>query len=103
MNMIIFSDNYPKLHKQTTAKLVAVEHITINTKKHKELLKYDCKKSDGTFFKIEDGEYIQLILIGNKHIPFCTLRKPQPDYKLHYYKKLIGKELKIVIKKDPQI
>ena len=101
--MIIFNDNYPKLYNQTSAKLVAVEFITINKERHQELLEYDTIKSDGTYCPIENGEYVQLILLGDKHIPFCTLRRLDRNYKLQYYKSLIGSQIKIVIKKDPQI
>lgn len=97
MEMIIFEGEYPKLHNQNTAKLVAAEKITINQSKHHELLEYDTKRTDGTYYKIDDGDYIQLIFIGDKYIPFCTLRRAYPEYKLNYYKKLIGKTIKIVI------
>ena len=100
MKMIIFEGEYPKLHNQNIAKLVAVETIKINQSKHQELLEYDTKRSDGTYYQINDGDYIQLIFIGDKHIPFCTLRKFS-GYSLNYYKELIGSTLKIVIKKGP--
>lgn len=103
MNMIIFDSKYPKLHNQVVAELVAAKSITINKDKHKELLEYDTKRPDGTYYNIEEGEYIQLIFVGDKHIPFCTLRKANSNYKLNYYKKLIGKVLKIVITKAPRI
>lgn len=101
MNIIFFDDNYLKLHNQTTAKLVAIESIKINNDKHKELLQYDTIKSDGSYYPINNELYIQLIFIGDKHIPFCTLRK-FGGYKWSYYKTKINEEFKIVIKKDPK-
>ena len=102
MNIIFFDDNYPKLHNQTTAKLVAIESIKINNDKHKELWQYDTKKSDGSYYPINNEQYLQLIFIGDKHIPFCTLRKFS-GYSLNYYKNKINEEFKIAIKKDPKI
>ena len=105
MNIIFFDDNYPKLHNQTTAKLVAIETIRINNEKHKELLEYDTIKSDGSYYPIDtnnNNQYIQLVFIGNKHIPFCTLRK-FGGYNWSYYKTKINDLFKIVIKKDPKI
>lgn len=102
MKEIKFNDNYPKLHGQTAATLIAVSRIKIDTEKDKELLKYDTKKSDGTYYEIKDGLYIQLVFLGDKAIPFCTLRSALPAHKVEQYKAQIGKPFKIVIEKEEQ-
>ena len=102
MKEIKFNDNYPKLHGQTAATLIAVSRIKIDTEKDKELLEYDTKKSDGTYYEIKDGLYIQLVFLGDKAIPFCTLRSALPAHKVEQYKAQIGKPFKIVIEKEEQ-
>lgn len=100
MKEIKFNDNYPKLHGQQTATLVAVTRIKIDTEKDKELLEYDTKKSDGTYSEIKNGLYMQLIFLGNKAIPFCTLRSALPAHKVEQYKAQIGRPFKIVIEEQ---
>lgn len=51
MIAIKFSSNYPKLHLQTSAKLVAVEDIRIDKNTPKELIEYDTKNSNGEYYK----------------------------------------------------
>lgn len=102
MKEIKFNDNYPKLHGQTVATLIAVSRIKIDTEKDKELLEYDTKKSDGTYYEIKDGLYMQLVFLGDKAIPFCTLRSSLPAHKVEQYKAQIGKPFKIVIEKEEQ-
>ena len=102
MKEIKFNDDYPKLHGQKTATLVAVTRIKIDTEKDKELLEYDTKKSDGTYYEIKNGLYMQLIFLGDKAIPFCTLRSALPAHKVEQYKTQIGRPFKIVIEKEAQ-
>ncbi len=90
---IDFSGDYPKLHGQTTAELLAVLPIRIDKDTPKELFEYDTKKSDGTYYKLKTGDYIQLVFVGNLGIPFCTIRTKRNKYsedKEAYYKKHIG-------------
>lgn len=70
MNTINFSHYYCKLWNQTTAKLIAVKDIEINDSTNKDLLEYDTKIVDGTYYLLKNGKYIQLIFLGNKRIPF---------------------------------
>lgn len=105
---IKFSHDYPKLHGQRSAYLLAVEPLTIDINTSDELLEYDTATGDGGHYKLEHGEYIQLIFIGCEHrIPFCTIRKReswfngQKNDKFAYYRKLIGQIFNIEItKKD---
>lgn len=105
MNKIKFSKIYPKLWGQTQAKLIAVEDITIDENTDKDLIEYDTKASDGSYYKLNKGKYIQLIFLGNKNIPFCTIRSKYGasapflrDYidKTEYYKSKIGEMFDIV-------
>lgn len=45
---IKFSGDYPKLHGQTSAELIAVRDIRIDRDTPAELLTYDTTKSDGS-------------------------------------------------------
>jgi len=98
---IKFSSDYPKLHGQTSAELLAVKPIRIDKNTPKELLEYDTKKTDGTYYKLMAGDYIQLVFLGNFGIPFCTIRSKRNRYaedKESYYKQFIGQvfEVKMV-------
>ena len=100
MNQIKFSKEYVKLHGQTTAKLLAVYPQTINNT-YKELIDYDTIATDGTRYELKPGKYILLVFIGDKHIPFTTIRSDKPAMngmksKWDYYKEKIGEDFAIV-------
>lgn len=97
MQSIKFSGDYPKLHGQQTATLVAVAKIKIDKNTPQELFEYDTKKSDGTYYDLKSGIYLQLIFLGDKSIPFCSIRSAFPSHKVEYYKSSIGKKFNIVI------
>lgn len=97
---IKFSSEYPKLHGQTSAELLAVKPIRIDKNTPKELLEYDTKKADGTYYKLRTGNYIQLVFLGNLGIPFCTIRSKRNMYaedKEAYYKQFIGQEFYVEV------
>lgn len=103
---IKFSHNYPKLHGQKSAYLLAVEPITIDANTPEELLEYDTTTTEGTRFPLKHGEYIQLIFIGcDYRIPFCTIRardhwfNGQKSDKFSYYRSKIGQIFNIDIRK----
>ena len=100
-NEIKFSKNYPKLWGQTLAKLIAVEDINIDENTNKDLLEYDTKAIDGSYYELKKGKYIQLIFLGNKNIPFCTIHSGQLSGKMgnkkEYYQAKIGETFNIVI------
>lgn len=103
MNRIGFSHKYPKLHRQKTATLLAVRELLIPKDLNDDLLRYDTVFDDGSgkgYFPLPDGEYLQLIFIGNKHIPFCTIRSKWGVHKnkKEYYESKIGEEFEIHIK-----
>ena len=63
---------------------------------HPDLVEYDTKKSDGSYYPLPKGNVIQLLFLGDKNIPFCTIRRWTPQ-KFDYYVSLIGETLKIEI------
>ncbi len=109
MNQIPFSHNYPKLWGQKTGKLVYVQLLDAkDVQKNKDLLEYDTKYDSNLrglyeYYPLpKSGNLIQLVFIGDKGIPFCTLR---PEYskignKLEYYQSRIGQDFEIVMKDD---
>ena len=102
MNVINFSHNYYKLWDQTTAKLIAVEDIEINDSTNEDLLEYNTKIVDGTYYLLKNGKYIQLIFLGDKGIPFCTIRPAYNKFgdKKKYYTGKIGEQFIIKIKES---
>lgn len=109
IHRIKFSHDYPKLHGQITAELLAVRPIRIDRNTPDELLEYDTTYYEKPFkdetslyaekrrFPLPTGDYIQLIFLGNLRIPFCTIRKAWPPQKVDYYKALIGRHFEIHI------
>ena len=83
MNTIKFSHEYPKLHGQTSAELLAVRPIKIDAHTPKELLDYDTTYEGGRY-PLKSGDYIQLIFLGNLRIPFCTIRSAYPASKVMF-------------------
>lgn len=99
---ISFSHEYPKLHGQTSATLLAVIPIRIDRNTPRELLDYDTTYYDENrvrrHFPLPTGNYIQLVFLGNLHIPFCTIRPAWPPQKIEYYKAAIGYDFAIHVK-----
>lgn len=83
------------------AKLIAIEDINIDENTNKDLIEYDTKADDGSYYELKKGKYIQLIFLGNKNIPFCTIRSGQSSRKMgnkkEYYQAKIGETFNIVI------
>lgn len=108
MNVIKFSHDYPKLHGQTSAELLAVRPIHIDRYTPQELLEYDTKYIEINakrwagykYYPLTTGVYIQLIFLGDLRIPFCTIRKAYPPRKVEYYNSKIGEVFQIEIKED---
>ena len=108
MKHIIFSHEYPKLHGQHTAELLAVRPITIDKNTPNELLEYDTTYYD-TFvefgaiiqqkrhYPLKPGNYLRLIFDGDKGIPFTTIRKAYPPQKIDYYKQAVGETFEVWI------
>ncbi len=99
MREIKFSHNYTKLWGQSRATLLACRMIKYNEKFDFSLKEYDTKIEHGEYYPLNNGNYLQLVFIGEKHIPFCTLRPPYNKFgnKKEYYEKLIGETFQVVI------
>lgn len=106
MPKIKFSHNYPKLHGQTSAVLLAVRELYFPKDSNHELLEYDTSYPSPhgiDFYPLPAGPYLQLIFVGNKHIPFCTIRPKYGGFRKNkkgYYEGQIGKAFSIVIIED---
>ena len=105
MYKIKFSHDYRKLHGQHQARLMAAFKLDIGKEDltSSALLAYDTLATEGTRYKLNPGEHVLLLFLGDKGIPFTTIR---PRYnrqrmdKLAYYSGLINQEFEIVINKE---
>lgn len=99
MREIKFSHHYKKLWGQSRATLLACRMIKYDERYDFSLKEYDTKTRNGDYYALKDGTYLQLVFIGEKHIPFCTLRTPYNKHgnKKEYYENLIGQTFQIVI------
>ncbi len=110
MAQIKFSHEYPKLWNQKRAELIAVRMIGKSKNFHKDLIEYDTKFRcnirldhhgneqdwDEDYYKLQEGvDFIQLVFIGGKLIPFCTIRRYTKE-KYEYYQNMIGEEFEVV-------
>lgn len=95
MQEIRFNNNYKKLHNQKTAVLAQTGAIKGNTIPE-DFVEYDTDRK----YKINrKGNYLYLLFIGEKMIPFTTLRK----LNIENVKKYVGREgdsFNIVIKEQ---
>ena len=95
MSRIKFSHNYPKLWNQKEAVLINVQVIDDNDLTE-DLVEYDTKIKEGVYYPLPKGKKLHLTFIGDKWIPFCTIRR-FTEQKAEYYRDLKGKCFKIVI------
>ena len=103
---IKFSHNYPKLWHQKKAELLAVRIIDAQAVQiNQDLIEYDTGfETVDDFMDIQkdyyqlpkQGKLIQLIFIGDKDIPFCTLRR-HTEQKYQYYFSCIGEVFEVVL------
>lgn len=104
MKTIRFSHDYPKLHGQTTAELLAVKPIRIDRHTPQGLIDYDTTYHDEhgytCHFPLPTGNYIQLIFLGNLRIPFCTIRKAYPPSKVDYYNAAVGETFAVEVTEE---
>lgn len=104
MNRICFSHDYPKLHGQTTAQLLAVKPLTVDRNTDADLLEYDTHfyqpRGGVGHYILKPGKYLRLIFDGNKGIPFTTIRKAYPPQKTEYYLGKIGETFEVWVIPD---
>lgn len=98
MLMLRFSHDYPKLHKQSRAQLIKV-YRTERKELDDELIEYDTLTSDGEHYELPKGDLIYLLFLGNKMIPFCTIRPYNPG-KFDYYQRNVGKIFTVCLPRD---
>lgn len=104
---IRFSHDYVKLHDQHHARLLATFTINIGKERLESdpLLLYDTLTVEGKRFRLGTGQHVLLLFLGDKGIPFTTIRprrNRQGMDKLTYYHDLIGEDFEITIKKDKE-
>jgi hypothetical protein len=89
--VIKFYHAHPKLWGQTSAELIDVREINIPGDFTRELREYDTAYDDGEgkeYFSLPAGDYLQLIFVGNRGVPFCTLRYKTPEKERYYGSRL---------------
>ncbi len=104
MNKIKFSHDYPKLHGQKEAELLRVVIVSYYHL-HKDLIEYDTKyilpdyspdlQGGVCHYQLPKTNLLHLTFVGDKGIPFCTIRRHTVQ-KFSYYKRLVGKKFDIV-------
>ncbi|MDR2152616.1 MAG: hypothetical protein LBO72_07335 [Helicobacteraceae bacterium] len=95
---VIFANNYPKLHGQKAAKLLAIEPLKIPEELNDKFREYDARNANHEYYPLAAGEYLLLVFLGDLKIPFTTLRKRTADNEDFYMSK-IGDFFKIEIEK----
>ena len=93
MKEIRFDRNYKKLHNQTECELCGWT-VRGGASLQKDFIKYDTEGK----YKIErNKEYMILFLVGNKMIPFTTLRSLNKNNLRKYN---LGETYKIVVEEE---
>ncbi len=96
MKEIKFSRNYKKLYNQKKAVLIE-RFIVYPEELSKEFLDFD---TDGGKYKLNMKQcYLVLYFIGDKKIPFTTLRKYNEENTSKYFNS-VGEIFKIVVEKE---
>ncbi|MDR3113181.1 MAG: hypothetical protein LBU09_02270 [Endomicrobium sp.] len=109
---IKFAHNYLKLWEQKSAVLIAVQIIKIPDELNDSLKMYDTTyyaDSDTSSsrvgginnYELPSGECLQLIFLGNKRIPFCTIRARygRRGDMYEYYSRLLCRRFEITVKR----
>lgn len=97
MLKIKFSHEYPKLHGQTTARLLDVE-LTSRAVLDHAFVDYDTIHGTGTY-KLSGGLLLVLTFSGNLRIPFTTIRRATGQ-KETWYRSKIGHVFHVVIEQE---
>ncbi len=96
MKEIKFSRNYKKLYNQKKAVLIE-RFIVYPEELSKEFLDFD---TDGGKYKLNTKQcYLVLYFVGDKKIPFTTLRKYNEENISKYFNS-VGEIFKIVVEKE---
>jgi hypothetical protein len=92
---IKFSHEYPKLHGQESAQLLAV-CLCQRSQLTDKFIEYDTA-FDGGHYPLPPGKYMVLVFLGNEMIPFTTVRRFTEE-KFRYYNSGVGQIFNIVRK-----
>ena len=90
---IKFSHEYPKLHGQESALLLAVE-LRGRSDFTEKFIEYDTAFTGG-HYPLPPAQYMVLVFLGNELIPFTTVRR-WTEEKSRYYHNNIGKTFGLV-------
>lgn len=110
MKQIKFSHNYDKLHGQKFARLLFVSPVGCAESFHKDFVEYDTvfhHTPPSWHHLIEEGRFelptgvpmLLLVFLGDKGIPFTTVRRYSPE-KHGEWKLELGNECEVVILDD---
>lgn len=86
---IVFSHQFLKIRLQDEAKLLAVdvvrrEDIGVDAMVY-DTAYFNARPGDPVlYYPLEPGEYLRLVLLGNRGIPFTTYRKNNPENRAKY-------------------
>lgn len=86
IDYLLFNKNYTKLHGQSIAVLLTITEVEINdktylSKDYNDFVRYDTEPFFSTF---DEGKYLHLSFLGDKGIPFTTLRKNNEENRKKY-------------------
>lgn len=86
IDYLLFNKNYTKIHGQSIAVLLTITEVEITDKTflsydYIDFLKYDTEPYASNFDK---GKYLHLSFLGDKGIPFTTLRKNNEENRKKY-------------------
>ena len=101
---INFSHNYPKLHNQKTARLLAVEFRDRKELDEKMVIEdtlyiveEGARKGCRAFYPLKTSKYMVLVFLGDKLIPFTTIRSCWPPDKVEHYQSAIGQVFDLIV------
>lgn len=104
-NILRLDHAYLKLHGQSQGRLVALQRIRL-TREDEELKIYDGEHFTGVHLEDEiavdkekNGDFIQMVFIGEKGIPFSVFREYR-KWKWDSFRDRIGMEFEFEIKKE---
>ena len=99
---IKFSHQYPKLVRQSTAELLAVK-LMRKDQLHPDLVGTDTiyflDSGDKQYYPLPNGWILILIFLGDKNIPFTTIRRSTAQ-KQAWYESKIGERFDIVVEEE---
>lgn len=103
MNKIKFSHKYKKLAGQTKATLMFVAVFDYEKDRYPSLTEYDTAILEGGYYPLSKGRYVILFFLGDKGIPFTTIRSKIGRFGLdkeEYYSKHLNEEFEIVVEES---